>query len=284
MEYPFWKMHGAGNDFVLFDDRTNWFPVSDSELIARLAKRRTGVGSEGVILIQRSQKADFRMRFFNPDGREMGMCGNGARCVAQLAHEIGAAPASEMTIETQSGILHAERRGREICLSMPRAKAWRLDQTLKIEERVIAYNFVNTGVEHVVVESPHLEDIDLFKIGRAIRYHHTFAPEGSNVNFVEIVDTQRLKVRTYERGVEDETLACGTGVVASALVAAKQGWAKLPLEVECAGGAILQVEARLTPNGACGITLTGPATYVFKGEWPAEKLESGPRSNPKSES
>lgn len=264
MKIPFWKMHGAANDFVLVDDRALKFPVADTNWIASIGARRTGIGCEGIILIQPSDKASFRMRFFNPDGSEVEMCGNGARCVARLAHEIGAAPA-RMTIDTVAGILSAEALGDQVRLLMTPPKDWRLNRTLTLDGRKVAYGFVNSGVPHAVVEPEDLAACDVQKMGAGIRYHADFAPKGTNANFIQVTGPRSLKIRTYERGVEGETLACGTGIVASALVAARTGRVSAPVSVTAASGDVLTVDFKLAGDGATDVTLLGPAAHVFQG-------------------
>ena len=267
MDIRFWKMHGAGNDFVLVDDRREEFPAADRAWLTCVADRRTGVGCEGIILIQPSTKADFRMRFFNPDGSEVDMCGNGARCVARLAHEIGAAPA-EMTIDTLAGVLRAAITGRNVRLGMTRPKDWRLHETLDLPGGALAYGFVNSGVPHVVAEVPDLDQMDVVRTGTAIRHHRAFAPAGTNANFIAVTGPQSLRIRTYERGVEDETLACGTGITAAALIAGKSGRVQPPVRVTCRSGDVLEVNYRLTADGAEDVTLLGPAAHVFQGVLP----------------
>ncbi|HBA84724.1 MAG TPA: diaminopimelate epimerase [Verrucomicrobia bacterium] len=264
MNIPFYKMHGAANDFIMADDRLLTFPAHDKEWIARIAARRTGVGCEGVILIQPSKTSSFRMRFFNPDGSEVEMCGNGARCVARLAHEIGAAPA-QMTIETIAGELKAEARDQEVLLYMTEPTDWRLNRSLDIDGKKLSYHFVNSGVPHVVVVTNDLEAIDVHKVGAAIRYHSDFAPKGTNANFIVQTGPGTLRIRTYERGVEGETLACGTGMVAACLVAGKLGLVKPPVKIVPASGDLLTVNYELTETGATQVTLLGPAVQVFQG-------------------
>ncbi|MBM4143462.1 MAG: diaminopimelate epimerase [Lentisphaerae bacterium] len=264
MSIPFWKMHGAGNDFILVDDRDGAFPAADAAWIRRVAARRTGVGCEGVILIQASDKADFRMRFFNPDGGEVEMCGNGARCVARLAAEIGAAPA-EMTIETVAGTLRAAARGESVELGLSPPKDWRLDRELALRGGTVRYSFVNTGVPHAVIEVDDLEGCDVAGLGAEIRYHAAFAPAGTNANFIRVTGPRALRIRTYERGVEGETLACGTGIAAAALTAARRGRVGPPVRVTPAGGDVVVVDMRLSGDTAEDVTLTGPAVHVFRG-------------------
>ena len=264
MKIKFWKMHGAQNDFVLFDDRRGRFPVADRAFIVRIAARHSGIGSEGVILIQKSKTADFFMRFFNPDGGEADMCGNGARCVARLAFELGAAK-ENMTIETKAGQLKARVMEDRVQIWMTEPTGWKLNRSLELAGRNLTYNFVNTGVPHVVIRTDRLNDVDVCEVGSAVRRHRDFAPAGTNVNFVEVLPDGALTVRTYERGVEAETPACGTGVTACGLIAAKHGWAKLPVKVRVAGGDVLVVDGRLTAGGAGDVTLTGPTEHVFEG-------------------
>ena len=262
---PFWKMHGAANDFILVDDRAQSFPASDRAWIAAIAARRTGVGCEGVLLIQPSSQADFRMRFFNPDGGEADMCGNGARCIARLAHEIGAAPAT-MSIETPAGIVRAEVHGEQVLLHMTEPKDWRMGRTLMINHQPLEYSFVNTGVPHAVVCVENLDLVDVQRMGAQIRTHADFAPAGTNANFIQITGPDSLRVRTYERGVEGETLACGTGMTACGLIAGKLNLVRAPVQVTPASGDHLEVNFELTAKGARQVTLRGPAVHVFQGE------------------
>jgi diaminopimelate epimerase len=264
MTIDFYKMHGASNDFILVDDRDLSFPIDDSNWIESIASRRTGVGCEGVILIQPSDKADFRMRFFNPDGSEVEMCGNGARCVARLAFEIGAAP-EKMTIDTVAGVLSAEMLESLVRLGMTEPIDWQMGMALDINGKAIDCNFVNTGVPHAVIEHDDIKTCDVKLMGSGVRYHDAFSPKGTNVNFITATGPNAISVRTYERGVEDETLACGTGMVASALIAAKLGRVSAPVNVSPASGDTLVVDFDLTDEGADNVTLLGPAEHVFKG-------------------
>ncbi len=264
MKIPFYKMHGAANDFILVDDRAGGFPANDREWIAAISNRRTGIGCEGVILIRPSQTADFQMRFFNPDGGEADMCGNGARCVARLACDLGIAPES-MSFESRAGRLQAEVRGETVCLRMTDPREWRLSVPLDIEGRRWTAHHVNTGVPHAVLETRDLVDVDLPRLGPAIRHHAAFQPAGANVNFVQVVDGNRVRVRTYERGVEGETLACGTGMVASALVLARLGRVTLPVTLLPASGDTLEVQAQPAGDSFTDVTLAGPAVHVFQG-------------------
>lgn len=265
MNIPFWKMHGAANDFILVDDRKQTFPARDRAWLAAIMARRTGVGSEGVLLIQPAAgQGDFRMRFFNPDGGEADLCGNGARCLARLAHEIGAAPAA-MKIETAAGLLRAEVSGEQVVLHLPDPKDWRLNQHLTTKGEVVRYHFVNTGVPHAVVEVEDPDAVNVQDLGARIRQHEVFSPDGANANFIVVTGPSSLRLRTYERGVEAETLACGTGIVASGLIAGRLGRVRPPLRITARSGDVLEVNFSLTEKGASGVTLRGPAVHVFQG-------------------
>lgn len=266
MNIPFWKMHGAGNDFILVDDRQNRFPAQDRRYLASIAERRFGVGAEGIILIQPSASADFRMRFFNPDGGEVEMCGNGARCVARLASEIGAAP-RDMSFDTVAGLIRAKvDDGGQVTLVMTEPKDWSFNETLVVNGSPLTCHFVNSGVPHAVIEVPDIAKADVQNLGRAIRYHDRFKPAGTNANFISVTGPDTLTVRTYERGVEAETLACGTGITACGLIAGKLGKVSTPVRITCASGDVLEVDFTPTPTGATHVTLRGPAVHVFQGQ------------------
>lgn len=265
MQIPFWKMHGASNDFILADDRGLTFPTRDTAWLTQVMSRRTGVGSEGILLIQPARAGGhFRMRFFNPDGGEVEMCGNGARCVARLAHELGAAPAI-MTFETIAGPIGAEVRGDRVLLHMTEPKDWRMNVTLDVDGSRVAAHFVNSGVPHAVVPVKDLAAVNVQQLGAAIRHHREFAPKGTNANFIQVTGGDSLRLRTYERGVEAETLACGTGIVASGLIAGRLGLVKPPVHITAASGDILEVNYAATADGATHVTLLGPAVHVFRG-------------------
>ena len=264
MKIKFWKMHGARNDFILIDDREKFFPAHDSAFIRDLCARRSGIGADGLVLIQPSARAAFFMRFYNPDGGEAGMCGNGARCVARLAYELGIAGA-QMKFETAAGLIDAEVAAGAVHIGLTDPCDWILSESLEIDGDELTFGFVNTGVPHVVVRTAHVRDINIRAAGAAIRQHRRFAPVGTNVNFIELLAGGALAVRTYERGVEDETLACGTGIAASALIAAKNGWVSLPVNIHTAGGDVLSVNAELTAADTRGVSLTGPAEHVYEG-------------------
>lgn len=265
MVLHFTKMHGAANDFIMLDDREGSVPWQDYVLMSLLAARRTGVGCEGIILIQRSNRADFRMRFLNPDGTEVDMCGNGARCAAWFAHKIGAAPKS-MTMETSCGLLDAELIDDcNVKVWMPEPTARSYGMVISLDGRQITGDYINTGVPHFVIRTDSPESIDIQSLGRAIRLHPAFAPEGVNVDFITQREPSRLSMRTYERGVEAESGACGTGAVAAAITAVEAHAATLPVSVRTGGGFILLIDADWRGSRCTGLTLTGPVREVYQG-------------------
>lgn len=255
MDVRFVKMHGAGNDFIMIDDRSGAFPADARKRIAAMAARGTGVGCEGVILVQRSETADFRMRFFNPDGSEAELCGNGARCVAAFAREIGAAASDAMRFETLAGEVRAEIvRPGLVRIGMPDPKDLR-------------ENFVNSGVPHCIVPVADLANADVAGEGRRIRFSARFAPAGTNVDFVRYRAPHEADVRTYERGVEAETGACGTGSVAAALVGVAQYGLSFPVTVHTVRGYDLTIDGAFDGAAFSSVTLTGPVKRVYEASY-----------------
>jgi diaminopimelate epimerase len=263
---PFVKMSGAGNDFVVIDNRSLNHSLS-GEQIARLCDRHFGIGADGLLAVEPSDRAeaDFRMRYYNADGGEAEMCGNGARCFARFVHPLRRADAERARFLTPAGLITGEYVGDEIRINLTAPKETATQQRADFGWGEIEYHFMNTGVPHAVVFMDDVEKTDIVAQGRAIRRSPIF-PRGTNVNFVQVTDSGKLIVRTYERGVEDETLACGTGVVASALLTHRVRKLALPLYVKVRGGDILTVDARVEGDAFSNVTLTGPATEVFSGE------------------
>ena len=251
---PFVKMHGAGNDFILIDDREGTFPVSDHRRIAAMSARREGVGCEGVILVQRSTCAEFRMTFINPDGTEADLCGNGARCVAAFAREIGAAKGKFMTFETRAGTVDAE------IVDEGHVRVWMPDP------KDLREDFAVAGVPHKIVPVENLAAADVEGEGRRIRLSDEFAPHGTNVDFVRYRPPSSVSIRTYERGVEGESGACGTGAVAAAVVGVAQHGLSFPVRVKTIGGYELVVSGERSADAFTGVSLTGPVKRVFAGE------------------
>lgn len=255
MAVEFVKMHGAGNDFVMIDNRKGVLPTNDSAFIVRLANRPDGVGCEGVILVETSDEADFAMRFFNPDGSEAELCGNGARCVAAFAYAIGAAKDRKMRFTTRAGVISAEvLDDNRVTIAMP-------------EPKNLMKNFVNSGVPHAIVPVSDLVAVDVEREGRRIRYSAEFAPAGTNVDFVCWTGSHSLAIRTYERGVESETFACGTGSVAAALVGVAQYGLAFPVRVTTVRGDVLEIDGEWNGSAFSDVTLSGPVKTVFSGRF-----------------
>jgi diaminopimelate epimerase len=266
MKIPFTKMSGSGNDFILIDHRKPFLDKGFLKLFIRsVCRRRVSVGADGLILIERSERADFKWRFFNADGSEAEMCGNGGRCAARFAclKEI-AGPS--LTFETLAGILSAQVDGKRVKLEMTKSHSLKLDESMLIDGKELILSSINTGVPHVVYFLKDLEDAEVIRIGREIRFHPHFAPSGTNVNFVRSENGSQLSVRTYERGVEDETLACGTGTVASALIAAFKGWVKSPVSVRTRGGEVLQVYFEIEGDEVKRVFFEGDVHIIYEGE------------------
>lgn len=264
MLLSFTKMNGAGNDFVVVDNRNQALSL-DVSRVALLCDRHRGVGADGVLAVEPSrQGADFRMRYYNADGGEAEMCGNGARCFARFARRLGANSA-EMSFETLAGIIKASFPGDFVCITMSDPNSYRAPFDLVINGRTLNVHFLNTGVPHVVVFSEDIEAIDVVKDGAALRHHPAFAPRGTNANFVQVLAPQAIAIRTYERGVEAETLACGTGVCAAALLHSMRDGAASPIKVKVRGGDTLEVGFEAADESLRNVTLTGPADFVFDG-------------------
>jgi diaminopimelate epimerase len=255
MSLHFYKYQGTGNDFIMIDDRTETFPLS-TQLIARLCHRRFGVGADGLILLQNEPGHDFRMVYFNADGQQGSMCGNGGRCTVRFAHDLGIFQ-EHASFRAVDGLHEATATTESIRLKMSPVQDCEKHET---------YDFMDTGSPHYVAYVDDVDKTDVVTIGRAVRYGDTYGPRGgTNVNFVQVQAPNQLKVRTYERGVEDETYSCGTGVTACALSShAHFGWAS-PVHIRAVGGD-LQVEFRAVgPREFDDIYLIGPAVRVFEG-------------------
>lgn len=252
----FFKYQGTGNDFVLIDDRAGTFPRTDQALIERLCHRRFGIGADGLILLQTDADYDFRMVYFNADGAEGSMCGNGGRCIVRFAHDLGLFE-HETRFLAVDGEHTAQVTDNDISLKMGDVSG--------VESRN-GLTFLNTGSPHVVQFTDDLELLDVVAQGRAIRYDSAFSG-GTNVNFAQVIDDHTVRVRTYERGVEDETYSCGTGVTAVALVAHQDFAMPDPVFIQTIGGNLRVSFKPVAGNGSQfgSIYLTGPAQRVFAG-------------------
>ncbi|MBU4560828.1 diaminopimelate epimerase [bacterium] len=300
----FTKMSASGNDFVVIDNREKQILDTGSwmlDFVRKVCKRKMGIGADGVLLIESSSKADFKMRVFNPDGGEVEMCGNGARCVALYESKVslgdlesprderqgppkdkptgqakskvqGRNPKPEtrnpkLKIETRAGILEAEvASGDRVKIKMGEPTDTRLNFNLLVDNKEYKVHSINTGVPHVVLFTEDLEKAKVKEIGKKIRYHQKFAPAGTNVNFIKVRDKDSLDIRTYERGVEDETLACGTGACASAIVSHLLGRTKSPTKMYTKSGSILTIYFDSSDAKITNLYLEGDAEIIYQGE------------------
>jgi len=261
----FCKMSGSGNDFILIDNRARTLQVPDiTAFVQTVCTRKIAVGADGLILIEPSDRVDFRWRFFNADGSEVEMCGNGGRCAARFAFLKGIAK-ERMSFETGAGVIDAEVRGDVVKLRLTDPRDLAINQSLSVDGKSLEVHSINTGVPHVVHFVNDLEHTDVFHLGRMLRHHAQYQPAGTNANFVAAIDPHALEIRTYERGVEDETLACGTGAVASALISAWKGLVESPVEVRVRSGETLCIHFTKKAGGFEKIYLEGRAKVVYEG-------------------
>jgi diaminopimelate epimerase len=271
---PFEKMSGTGNDFVIIDNRRLGIPsVEQADLARKICRRMFSVGADGLIFIEESSVADFAWNFYNADGSVAEMCGNGSRCAARFAYRHGIA-GKKMKFATLAGIIEAEVGKEEamVRVKMTAPHDFRLGLSLSVGDEDRAVDYVNTGVPHAVIFVDH-DDAPVKIWGRVVRFHQLFEPKGTNANFVKVQPDGRLKVRTYERGVEAETMACGTGAVASALLAAIQKGMKSPVEVITSGGEMLTILFDLFDGPVAeNVFLQGPTRLVCTGNLTAEAL------------
>lgn len=254
MKIEFYKYQGAGNDFVMIDDREGRFPYHQL-IIERLCNRRFGIGADGLITLKAENKK-YYMRYFNADGKESTMCGNGGRCFSRFLRDLGLATQETITFRAVDGEHEAMYKDNEVCLQMSEvSKIYKNPQ----------YTFLNTGSPHHILLVEDTNEIDVKTKGAAIRYSELY-PEGTNVNFVQLLSENHIKVRTYERGVEDETLSCGTGATAAAIAVHALGKTKATaIKVSTRGGNLF-VKFSVTATGYCDIFLQGPAEKIFRGE------------------
>ena len=263
---PFAKMSGTGNDFIIIDNRRRI--VEDdglTEFIRNVCRRKMSVGADGLILIESSDKADFRWRFFNSDGSLAEMCGNGARCAARFAFLNGITGES-LSFETQAGIINGQVKDGGAKVKIPNPADLHLDYAIELKNGPLTVSSINTGVPHVVIMQDSVEEVDVFGLGREIRYHDAFAPAGTNVNFICTQASGKLAIRTYERGVEDETLACGTGSIASALVASlKTNWPS-PISLVTRSRETLTIYFQENDQVFTDVYLEGDARLIYTAE------------------
>ncbi len=262
----FYKMSGSGNDFIIIDNRDHVVEEKNlSGFISNVCRRKMSVGADGLILIENAENIDFKWRFFNSDGSRAEMCGNGARCAARFAY-INKIAGSEMSFETDAGIVSAQVKNGLVKVKLTDSKNLKVDFTIDLEDGPVTVSSINTGVPHVVIPVNNIDDVEVVKLGRDIRYHEKFAPAGTNVNFICPVKEDKITIRTYERGVEDETLACGTGAVACALVYAYKTKMKSPISVRTKSGGWLLIYFKEKEGTFDNIYLEGDARIIYKGE------------------
>lgn len=276
----FTKLSGAGNDFILFDDKINPDLELNSQLIAKICNRRTGIGADGVLVISNDVQTAFKMRYFNADGTTGSLCANGARCALKYAQESGRIGWDAVSFVANdilySGKILDEKTVR-FFLNEPRD--FKAKFKIKAAHQLITAAYLDTGSPHVVIKigdvlknpkNPNslysnLDEFPVFEIGREIRYSKDFAPKGTNANFISIID-EVIRIRSYERGVEDETLSCGTGAVAAAVISYFNDNLKPPIKLAAKSGDQLVVDFKVVNNNVQDLSLTGPAEIIFKGE------------------
>lgn len=271
-KFAFHKYSGHGNDFVIVDNWDGQVPEKDLAKIAKLMCRpKFGIGADGaVFIVAGPDEVDFAWRFFNADGSEADMCGNASRCTAHLAATLGIAP-DEMSFKTKAGVVEAVVRDRLVKVQMPKVGRPEGAALVEAEGVSLTYHRLNSGVPHAVAWVEDLDNLNVFKVGRAVRRHPAFAPDGTNVNFVKILGPDRLAIRTYERGVEDETLACGTGATTAALLAAAQGLvtaASITCQTQGGDDLVISLEGPLEAPEK--VYLEGKVRYLFSGQVEAD--------------
>ena len=255
MNLTFYKYQGTGNDFIIFDNRSKIFPEDNTDQISFLCNRYFGIGADGLILLENDEETDFKMIYYNADGNESTMCGNGGRCIVAFAHKLGIIK-TKTTFVAIDGLHHASIKNNIVSLQMIDVNEVKVNKN---------YYFVNTGSPHHVELVEKLDSFDVYKEGKKIR-NNLYGKEGSNVNFVEPLNDSTFKVRTFERGVENETLACGTGVTAVALAMhASRQTKKTCITLPVKGGE-LSVTFQKNNDRYVNIFLIGSANFVFKGE------------------
>lgn len=269
---PFTKMSGTGNDFIIIDHRQPFLATADLPEFARLVCRhKFSAGADGLILIEEDESEDFRWQFFNADGSRAEMCGNGARCAARFAYRLGIVQET-MHFRTAAGVIAAEIVGDGVKIKLTSPTDLQMERSLDLGTLSKRVYSVNTGVPHVVCFVDDLASVPVAEWGRVIRYHEEYQPAGTNVNFVRVMNGG-LAVRTYERGVEGETMACGTGAVASALIATKIGLAQSPVRVTTSGGDELLIHLQGQGDAEMpAVYLEGPAKLIYDGQLQAEAL------------
>lgn len=266
MTLNFTKMNGAGNDFVMLDNRDLSLALTKDQ-IEKLCDRHRGIGADGLLCVEpATDGGDFKMRYYNADGGEAEMCGNGARCFGRFVNHLHGDSLSKIRFETLAGMISAEFEAGQVRINMSAPQGLKLGETLPVAGTNLSVHSVNTGVPHAVVFVEDLENVPVREWGAALRYHEAFQPKGTNANFAKVLAADSIAIRTYERGVEDETLACGTGMVACALIHHELTGAASPISVLVKGGDTLRIGfTEYAPHEYTDVTLFGPADFVFQG-------------------
>ena len=268
---PFMKLSGAGNDFIIINnveriiDSTNIKFINN--FVKKVCERRMSVGANGVLLVEKTNEknVDFQMRYFNADGGEVETCGNGARCISKFAY-LNNIATNKMRFLTNAGVYESEIVDEDnVKVRMSDPTNIQLNLQLRLKDRVHTVGFVNTGVPHCVLFVDNLKNTDVFNLGQQIRYHADFKPAGTNANFVCVQSSKKISIRTYERGVEDETLACGTGAVASAIIATQLDKVTPPVSVKTMGG-MLKIHFNMLNNEPKNVYLEGDARVIYAGQ------------------
>ena len=263
---PFFKMSGSGNDFIVIDNREKLVPESQlNRLVIGTCRRKMSVGADGVILVEASDAVDFKWRFFNADGSLADMCGNGARCVARFAFIRGIA-GRQMAFETMAGIITARVGDDAVLIRMTDPTDVKTGVVIDVAGTPLTVASIKTGVPHVVVGVDDIEAVDVVATGRLLRHHDAFAPDGTNANFVTVNKNGKIYIRTYERGVEDETLACGTGNVAAALILAHDHQMVSPVTLTTRSGSALTVHFKRQEGRFRDVYLEGDARVIYRGD------------------
>ena len=265
MHLDFTKMNGAGNDFVLIDNRERNITLT-TEQVQRLCDRQRGVGADGVFLLipSESGKADWAWEFYNSDGSTADMCGNGARCFARFINQV-AGPNGDVSFETGAGVIRGSFDGDIVTVDLTDPHGLDLNAALQTSQGEFTVHSLDTGVPHAIVFVPDADQAMVDHLGREIRNHEHFAPNGTNVNFVQELAPGHIRVRTYERGVEGETLACGTGVTAAAIISSELKGFPPPVKVQVQGGDTLEVFFDKDGDKFANVKLKGPADVAFHG-------------------
>lgn len=261
-------MSASGNDFVMIDNRDG--KVYDRfpdliQFVSRICRFHHSVGADGVIMIENSPDHDFRWRFFNADGSEAEMCGNGGRCAARFAY-MNKIAGEKMAFETVAGVIKAEVFGQKVKLQLTKPADLKLDYAISLDDKELFASSVNTGVPHAVLLVGDVDQVQVNEVGRMIRYHNAFGKKGTNVNFVQVLDKNNVRIRTYERGVEGETYACGTGAVASGVILTEKSLVASPVNIHTKGGEILKIYINDE------VYLEGDAKFIYKAQLHEEAL------------